>query len=103
MITVKSFEELWEKSESLYKNDPSTTSSIVQEIIAKLMLYRALHENTGLDEKQKQEAKYHLMGKVLSCMTHLSQKDNINTFAALLEITKELQIEKLESVVSSKS
>jgi hypothetical protein len=103
MTNYKSFEELWEKSESLYKNDITNPSFIVQEITAKLLLYRALHENKSIEEKDRAEAKFHLMGKILSAITHLSFADNINVFAALQATTNTLKIEQLENILNSKS
>lgn len=77
------FEQLWEKSETLFTNDNSSHSSILMELRAKIALYEALESNGNIPPKDKIQLKHHAFGSILSTLTHLSYRDNINVFEAL--------------------
>lgn len=96
MLSINHFEELWESAETLQKEDISDQSSIVNELIAKLSIYKGLSENQEIPNEERQKLKTHLMGKILLTFTNLSLKDNINTFTALHNAVNELKIDLLE-------
>lgn len=99
MTSYKHFEDLWQASELLFKNDTTDSNSIVKEIMAKLYLYQSVSEKSEISQEEKSQLQYHIMGTVLSAITHLALKDNINVFAALQETTNKLRIEKLEAAL----
>jgi hypothetical protein len=82
---TKSFSELWEESEQLQKDSivNSTPTSIIDELCAKLSIYKVLDSNMKLDEQEKKKLKFHTFGKILVSLTQLSLIDDINTFTAL--------------------
>ena len=99
MMTNISYEVLWETSEQLYKNDPANISAIVTELIAKLAIYKTIDLNTDLPSDEKKKAKDYLMGKIISKLTHLSLKDNVNTYVVLKEAINTHRVEQLETTL----
>jgi len=97
-MTTKHFEELWEEAEGLYKDPANAVSipAIIAELIAKLSVYRALDTNDKITSEEKTKLKAHTFGKILSAMTHLSLKDEINSYAALKLAIDDLRIDQLE-------
>jgi hypothetical protein len=83
MEAPEHFEQLWEKSESLFANDQSPHSSILTEIRMKIALYEAIETNGNIPPQDKHKLKSVAFGAILSTLTHLSQRDNINTYEAL--------------------
>jgi hypothetical protein len=79
------FEELWEKSELLYKDnlERDSVSSIVDEIMMKLNLYKVLEEKKEIPEEELKKVKSRTYGEILLTLTNLSMKDGINVFEAL--------------------
>lgn len=94
---AKHFEELWEESEGLFKDDHSTVKELVAELKAKLLMYEAMNDSETLPEEEKQKLKSHVFGKILATLTHLSLTDNVNTFKALSAAVTDIRIEQLES------
>lgn len=91
------FEDLWEAAEALYAPTiaDATVATVVQELSAKLMVYKAVSDR---DVKPEEKAKViqAIFGKILMACVQLSLKDNINAYAALqdgIEDKKLLQIE----------
>ena len=79
------FEELWEKSEQYHKHNSSedSTEDILDEIMLKINLLRAIEQKTELPKEEAEQAKSRLLGEILFSLTNLSLKDNINVFEAL--------------------
>lgn len=93
---IKHFEELWEESENIFKNDLLPIKAIMMELHAKLSVYEALDAAENLPTEEKLKLKSHTMGKILVSLTQLSIKDNINTFIALSKAIEDAKIENLE-------
>lgn len=79
------FEDLWEKCEKFQKDNSSNNSSedILDEIILKINLLKAIETKTDLPKEESEQAKSRLLGEILLSLTDLSLKDNINVFEAL--------------------
>lgn len=79
------FEELWEKCEKLHQeagnSDP--VSTIVNELMLKVDLYKMIDGKAEIPEEERQKAKSRTMGEILLTLTSLSLKDNINVFESL--------------------
>jgi hypothetical protein len=79
------FEELWEKCEKFHQetdnNDP--VSTIVNELMLKIDLYKMIDAKTEIPDEERQKAKSRTMGEILLTLTCLSLKDNINVFESL--------------------
>ena len=82
---IQHFEELWEKCEQFYKDSAKedTNTSIIDELIMKLNLYKAIDSKTEIPEEEKSKIKSLAMGEILLSLTHLSLRDNINVFKSL--------------------
>jgi hypothetical protein len=80
-----SFEELWNKSEEFQKNasKDTTTQNIIEELLLKLNLYKAIDLKTEIPEEERQKIKSRTLGEILLTFTCLSLKDNINVYEAL--------------------
>jgi hypothetical protein len=95
----KHFEELWETSEKLFDAEKLNVDSILNELQAKISLYRML--GTGsFDADELMRTKTALMGKILVAMTKLSLKENVNTFLALQQGIEETKLMNMEAGVS---
>ncbi len=81
----KHFENLWEAAEKYYEESSSSTaaSSILDELVLKISLYKSISENASFPEDQKNKIKLHTFGEIIMTLTQLSLKDNINSYAAL--------------------
>lgn len=78
------FEELWEQCEKINQNNNADIPSILDEVIIKINLYKALNQKYNLPlTKEEEKIKTHLLGEILFSLTNLSIKDNINVYAAL--------------------
>jgi hypothetical protein len=78
------FEDLWLKAEDFHKDgSKSTAQQIVEEIILKVNLYKAIAVVESGKEQEATKAKSHLFGEILFSLTNLSFVDNVNTFEAL--------------------
>jgi hypothetical protein len=77
------FEQLWEKCENYHQKsgDKSTTTTILDELVMKISLYKALDAQTNLPDIL--QIKSRALGEILLTLTNLSAKDNINTYEAL--------------------
>lgn len=84
-MTNMHFEELWEKCENFHKDNGlnEEAGSIVDELVYKINLYKALDAKTEIPEEDRQKAKSRTMGEILLTLTNLSLKDNINVFDSL--------------------
>jgi len=85
MTKMISFEELWNKSEEFQKNasKETTTQNIIEELLLKLNLYKAIDLKTEIPEEERQKIKSRTLGEILLTFTCLSLKDNINVYEAL--------------------
>jgi hypothetical protein len=79
------FEELWEQCEQAHKNALANDaqSSIIDELIMKINLYKAIDSKTEIPEEERKKIKSLAMGEILLSLTHLSFRDNINVFKSL--------------------
>lgn len=79
------FEELWEHCENFHNNANlgASTHSIIDELIMKINLYKAIDEKKEIPDEEYQKIKSRTLGEILLTMTKLSLKDNINVFEAL--------------------
>jgi hypothetical protein len=93
------FETLWTASEELYKTDIGTasTSAIITELQAKLALYAKTDAFDKIPPEEKHRSKTILFGKILSSLTQLALKDDINSFSALLAAVKTMEAEKAQT------
>lgn len=80
---ARHFEDLWEEGEQLYVQESSSISSILDELSMKIELYRLIDERVEIPAEDRIKIKSRTMGEILSTLTHLSLKDNINVFDAL--------------------
>jgi len=79
------FEELWEKCEQLHQDaaKEDAVSSIVDELMMKLNLYKVIDSKIEIPEEERAKIKSRTLGEILLSLTHLSLKDNINVFECL--------------------
>jgi hypothetical protein len=79
------FEKLWEQCEQSYKDaaKEDTNTSIIDELIMKINLYKAIDLKMEIPEEEKSKIKSLAMGEILLSLTHLSFRDNINVFKSL--------------------
>lgn len=79
------FEELWEKSEKFHQEDGNEkkTSELIDELVMKLNLYKAIDSREEIPESERQNIKSRTLGEILLTLTNLSLKDNINVYEAL--------------------
>jgi hypothetical protein len=79
------FEELWEKCENFQKeiNSNGNSQSLIDELMFKINLYKAIDAKTEMPEEDRQKIKFRTLGEVLLTLTGLSFKDNINVYDAL--------------------
>ena len=77
------FEDLWEKCENFHKQTPTNQSTILDELILKLTLYKALSDKVEVADEEFQKIKSRTLGEILLTLTNLSLQDNINVFEAL--------------------
>jgi hypothetical protein len=95
----KHFEQVWEESEKLFDADKLNVESILNELQAKVSLYRLL--GTGSFEAQDLgRTKTLLIGKIIMTLTKLSLKDNLNTFEALQVAIEDHKLIQMETSVS---
>ncbi len=96
---TKHFEELWEEAENIQKDisDGTTSEKIVEELLAKLSVYRVIATNDKIPQEDRAKLKTHTFGKILAALTHLSMRDNVNTYSALKNAIDDLRIDQLES------
>lgn len=89
------FEELWVKCENLHKtlNLNETISSLIEEIVMKLNLYKAIDSKLEIPDEEKKKIKLRTLGEILFSFTNLSLKDNLNVFEALSIAQQYHQIE----------
>lgn len=76
------FEELWTKCEELHSNEEATPA-ILDELMLKVNLYKAIDSKTEIPESERQSIKSRTMGEILLTLTKLSMKDNINVYETL--------------------
>lgn len=93
------FEQLWEEAEKLNGEigGDHPVESIIDELIAKLTVYKVIEKNDKIPQEEKLKLKTHTFGKILSTLTHLSLRDNVNTFIALKNSINDLKIDQLEA------
>lgn len=79
------FENLWIKCENLHKEIVSgeTSAQILDELILKINLYRALDTKMEISEIDRQTIKSRTIGEILLTLTKLSLKDDLNVYEAL--------------------
>lgn len=86
-MTIKSFDQVWEEGESLFKDQISKEDfeATLKSVELKFSLYRLLGEKKEIPEEDLKQMKFKMMGEILLDMTHLSLIENINVYAALKE------------------
>lgn len=80
------FEELWERCERFHqdKGGFTTSSDLLDELALKINLYKAIDAKGGdIPTEEAVKIKTRTLGEILLTITHLSLKDNVNTFDAL--------------------
>jgi hypothetical protein len=79
------FEKLWEQSEEFQKDGSanSTVQQIVEELLMKISLYKAIDAKTEIPVEDRQKVKSRTLGEILLTLTALSLKDNINVYESL--------------------
>lgn len=82
---VLHFEELWEQCENFHQEikDNSSASIIIDELLMKINLYKAVDVTSSVNLEDIQKIKTRTLGEILLTITNLSLKDNINTYEAL--------------------
>jgi hypothetical protein len=90
------FEELWEQCETLQKDASLAVdvSHIVDELVIKLNLYKALDSKSEIPADERQKIQSRVLGDILLTFTCLSVKDNVNVYEAL---SIALQYRRLEN------
>lgn len=76
------FEELWERCEKFHQ-EASSDSSLMDELMMKVNLYKVIDQKTEVPEEERQKLKSRAMGEILLTLTGMSLKDNVNVFEAL--------------------
>ena len=81
------FEELWQKCEAYYikNNDEDNLPIIIDELIIKLNLLKAIDLKPEISEQDKKASKQQLLGLILFLLAKISVKENINVFKALMQ------------------
>lgn len=87
------FEDLWEKCENSHTQSLSDSPTIIDELILKLNLYKAIISKNDIPEEDFKKIKSHTLGEILFTLTNLSLKDNINVYEALLTALHHRSIE----------
>lgn len=79
------FEDLWIKCEELQKDaySASTVQVIIEELVMKINLYKAIDTKTEIPAEDRQKVKSRVLGEILLTLTGLSLKDNINVYDSL--------------------
>lgn len=79
------FEKLWEQAEEFQKEGSanSNVQQIIEELMMKISLYKAIDSKTELPEEDRQKVKSRTLGEILLTLTSLSLKDNINVYESL--------------------
>lgn len=79
------FEELWEQSENFNLEASKNTdlSSIIDGLILKINLYKALSLQTDIPGDDIEKIKSRTLGEILLTLSCISVKDNINVYEAL--------------------
>ena len=89
------FEDLWEKCESLHKNncEEENIDSIIKELQIKIELYRTLLSKKDLIGEELPHLKSRTMGEILLTLTNLSLRENINVYDSLVSALRFREIE----------
>jgi|WetSurMetagenome_2_1015567.scaffolds.fasta_scaffold599980_2 hypothetical protein len=89
------FEDLWEKCENLHQDfiEKEETQIIINELLMKLNLYKALDEKKEIPKEELEKVKSRTFGEILLTLTNLSLKDRINVFDALATAYKYRAVE----------
>jgi hypothetical protein len=97
-MSYQHFEQLYTASEELFKQDIDKTSvsDIINDLQTRLSLYLGVDASDKIPAEEKMPVKIQLFGKILSSLTQLSLKDNINSFTALETAVNNLKLEQLE-------
>jgi hypothetical protein len=79
------FEQLWDKCEDFHKKEcgDSNSSSLIEELVIKLNIYKILVSRKDLPEEEGKEMKSRTLGEILFTLTNISLIDNVNVFEAL--------------------
>jgi hypothetical protein len=79
------FEKLWEQAEEFQKagSANSNIQQIIDELMMKINLYKAIDSKTEIPEEDRQKVKSRTLGEILLTLTSLSLKDNINVYESL--------------------
>jgi hypothetical protein len=79
------FDDLWNKCENLQQDiiQNEKSEQILEELIFKINLYKALDQKKEIPETELQTIKSRTIGEILLTLTKLSLKDNLNVYEAL--------------------
>jgi len=86
-MTLKSFDQVWEEGEALFKDQvsPDDLEPALKELELKIGIFRLLSEKKEIPPEEMKAMKMKTMGEILLSMTHISLLENINVYAALKE------------------
>lgn len=89
------FEELWEKCESLHKDNAGLdqASALIEELGLKFNIYKVIDQRTDIPQEERQKIKSRTLGEILLTLTNISLIDNIDVFEALSAAFKYRSIE----------
>lgn len=98
-MSVKHFEDLWEKSEKIaekyYDNlNPGHNTFDIKGVIGEIQ-ENLIYLNLAVKNNDTDGHKY-IIGKILFNMTFLSKKLNVNTYAVLKDLIEDIKIDMLE-------
>lgn len=90
------FEDLWEQSEKIHSEFLNDTplESIIDELYLKINIYKMLGSKKELSGEDMEKIKSRTFGEILLTLTHLSLKDNVNVYTALLSALQFRSAEK---------
>lgn len=97
---AKHFEDVWEDAEKLFDANKLNVDSILNELQAKISLYRLLGAGS-FDPAELASAQASMIGKMLMTLTSLSLKENVNAYTALQQAIEERRLMKMEAGISS--
>ena len=83
---IKHFETLWDESEALVSkiHEKSSHDDLIKLISNLTNDYKEMH-SSNLPDEVKSSLKTRYMGEIIFLLSALSQRDNINVYAALKE------------------
>ena len=93
--STKHFEDVWEDAEKLFDANKLNVDSILNELQAKISLYRLLGAGS-FDPADLASAQASMNGKMLMTLASLSLKENVNVFTSLQMAINERRLLQME-------